>query len=92
MKRAQFTAMVNTPFAPGKIASEDTKEARMNKEQFQGKWRQMRGKINQQWGKLTDDELDQIEGNYDMFIGKIQEKYGNSREDIERRLDTMMAA
>jgi uncharacterized protein YjbJ (UPF0337 family) len=64
----------------------------MNKDQLQGKWCQMRGKIKQQWGKLTDDELDQIEGNYDLFVGKIQERYGNSREDIERQLDTMMAA
>lgn len=61
----------------------------MNSNQFKGKWRQLRGSIKKQWGKLTDDELDQIAGNYDMLVGKIQERYGNMREDIDRRLDEM---
>jgi uncharacterized protein YjbJ (UPF0337 family) len=61
----------------------------MNKDQLAGKWRQIRGKVKEQWGKLTDDELDQIEGNYDMLVGKIQEKYGSTREDIERRIDAL---
>ncbi|HLW48483.1 MAG TPA: CsbD family protein [bacterium] len=61
----------------------------MNSDQFKGKWRQMRGSIKKQWGKMTDDELDQIGGNYDMLVGKIQERYGNTREDVERRLAQM---
>lgn len=64
----------------------------MNKDQFQGKWLQMRGKVKQQWGKLTDDDLDQVQGSYEMLVGKILERYGERREDIEKRLDTMMAA
>jgi uncharacterized protein YjbJ (UPF0337 family) len=58
----------------------------MNRDQLMGKWRQMRGGIKKQWGKLTDNELDQIGGNYDMLIGKVQEHYGNTREEIERQL------
>jgi uncharacterized protein YjbJ (UPF0337 family) len=61
----------------------------MNSDQFMGKWRQMRGAIKKQWGNLTDDELDKIGGNYDMLVGKIQERYGNSKDDIERRLTQM---
>jgi uncharacterized protein YjbJ (UPF0337 family) len=61
----------------------------MNSDQFMGKWRQMRGAIKKQWGNLTDDELDKIGGNYDMLVGKIQERYGNSKDDIERRLAQM---
>jgi uncharacterized protein YjbJ (UPF0337 family) len=54
-----------------------------------GKWREMRGTIKKQWGKLTDDDLDKIGGNYDQLVGKIQQHYGNSRDDIERRLAQM---
>jgi len=62
----------------------------MHKEQFAGKWRQLRGHLKAEWGKLTDDELDQIQGNYDMLVGKIVEKYGQAREQIERRLDSFL--
>jgi uncharacterized protein YjbJ (UPF0337 family) len=61
----------------------------MNKDQMAGMWRQLRGRVKKEWGKLTDDELKQVEGNYDMLVGKIQEKYGASREEIERRLDAL---
>jgi uncharacterized protein YjbJ (UPF0337 family) len=61
----------------------------MNKDQWQGKWRQVRGTIKKEWGKLTDDELDQVQGDYDRLIGKIQERYGTSREEIERRLNAL---
>lgn len=61
----------------------------MNKDVLAGKWRQFRGRIKSEWGKLTDDDLDRISGNYDMLVGKIQEIYGKSREEIERRLDQM---
>ncbi|MHB8730958.1 MAG: CsbD family protein [bacterium] len=59
----------------------------MNSDQLAGRWKQMRGAIKKQWGNLTDDELDKAGGNYDMLIGKIQERYGDSREAIERKLD-----
>jgi len=62
----------------------------VNKDQFSGKWRQLRGTVKAKWGKLTDDELDQAEGNYDILVGKIQEKYGQTREAIEREFDTLM--
>ena len=59
----------------------------MNSDQLAGKWKQMRGAIKKQWGRLTDDELDKIAGNYDMLVGKIQERYGDVRAAIERRLE-----
>ena len=46
---------------------------------------QMKGRVKEQWGKLTDDELDQIEGKRDQLIGKIQKQYGLSKEEAERR-------
>ena len=62
----------------------------MNKDVLAGKWRQLRGRIKTEWGNLTDDDLDRISGNYDMLVGKIQEIYGKSREEIERRLAQMV--
>jgi len=48
---------------------------------------QLKGKVRQQWGKLTDDDLDQAQGNAEMLIGKIQERYGRNREEAEREFD-----
>ena len=50
---------------------------------FAGKWKQLRGDIKKQWGKLTDDDLDQAEGNWDKFVGRIQERYGKSKQESE---------
>ena len=58
----------------------------MNQDQFKGKWRQLRGAVKKQWGKLTDDEIEQVQGNYDQLVGKIQEKYGTARADIDRQM------
>lgn len=54
----------------------------MNAEQFKGKWSQFKGEAKRQWGKLTDDDLTQAEGNYDKFIGRVQERYGDKKEDV----------
>jgi uncharacterized protein YjbJ (UPF0337 family) len=58
----------------------------VNQDQFKGKWRQLRGAVKKQWGKLTDDEIDQMQGHYDQLVGKIQEKYGTARADIDRQM------
>lgn len=63
----------------------------MNRDELQGKWRELRGRIKSQWGKLTDNELDEIAGNYDMLVGTIQQKYGHAREEIERALDRVIS-
>lgn len=59
----------------------------MNWEQIEEKWKQLRGKVREKWGKLTDDELDIIQGKGDQLIGKLQEKYGYTKEQVERELD-----
>lgn len=62
----------------------------MNKDIFEGKWKQMRGKAKAWWGKLTDDDLDRAAGNFEILAGLLQEKYGYTREaagtEIEKRL------
>ncbi|MDR4493544.1 MAG: CsbD family protein [Nitrospirales bacterium] len=63
----------------------------MNKEQFKGNWNQFKGEIKKKWGKFTDDELLQIEGDYDKFEGKAQELYGDKKEEITQWLDSLEA-
>jgi uncharacterized protein YjbJ (UPF0337 family) len=55
----------------------------MNNDIFEGKWKQLRGEVKVWWGKLTDDDLDKVEGNYEKLIGLLQEKYGYTREQAE---------
>ena len=59
----------------------------MNSDQFKGKWVQFKGEVKKQWGKLTDDDLTQIEGDYDKFLGRIQERYGDKKEEVVRWAD-----
>jgi uncharacterized protein YjbJ (UPF0337 family) len=58
----------------------------MNQDIFKGNWKQLKGKIQEQWGKLTDDDLDVAEGKRDQFLGRLQEKYGMAKEEAERQL------
>jgi uncharacterized protein YjbJ (UPF0337 family) len=68
----------------------------MNKDEFAGRWKQVRGEAKQWWGKLTDDDLEKVGGKIDVFMGLIQEKYGYTREKAEeefnRRMDEYKAA
>jgi uncharacterized protein YjbJ (UPF0337 family) len=59
----------------------------MNKDILTGKWKQLRGKVKERWGQLTDDELDQAEGRFDRLSGLLQEKYGYAKDEAERTLN-----
>jgi uncharacterized protein YjbJ (UPF0337 family) len=59
----------------------------MNWDRVQGNWKQMKGEARRQWGKLTDDELDQVEGDRQKLAGKIQERYGIAKDEAERQID-----
>jgi uncharacterized protein YjbJ (UPF0337 family) len=59
----------------------------MNRDVAAGKWRQLVGKVKEQWGKLTDDELRQVEGKYDKLAGLLREKYSYTKERAEEELD-----
>jgi uncharacterized protein YjbJ (UPF0337 family) len=58
----------------------------MTSDILEGKWKQIRGKVKETWGDLTDDELDQISGRRDRLVGKLQEKYGHSAWKRSRKL------
>jgi len=59
----------------------------MNRDTFKGQWMQLKGQLRRQWGKLTDGEVDQIQGNAEVLIGKLQERYGYSRQQAEQELE-----
>lgn len=56
----------------------------MNQDQMHGKWMQVKGKVKEKWGKLTDDDIDVIEGKADQLAGKLQERYGYQKERAEK--------
>jgi uncharacterized protein YjbJ (UPF0337 family) len=62
----------------------------MNSDQLQGKWKQMKGSIKERWGKLTDDDIDIINGQNDQLVGRIQERYGIAKEEAQRQVDDWM--
>ena len=59
----------------------------MNSDQFEGKWKQLKGSVKQRWGKLTDDDITRLSGKKDELVGKIQERYGITREQAEKEAD-----
>ena len=62
----------------------------MNEDTLKGKWKQFQGKVKEEWGDLTDDELDQVEGRRDQLVGLLQEKYGYSKTRAEREYDNFL--
>jgi uncharacterized protein YjbJ (UPF0337 family) len=63
----------------------------MNWDQIEGNWKEFKGKAQAQWGKLTDDELDRVEGRRTELIGLVQQKYGQTREEVERDIDAWLS-
>lgn len=59
----------------------------MNWDTIKGNWKQVKGAVQEQWGELTDDDLDKIEGNREQLVGRIQERYGKAREEAERMVE-----
>jgi len=64
----------------------------MNWDQVEGKWKQMKGSIREKWGQLTDSDYEQIAGNRDKFVGRLQERYGYTRDKAEKELDEWMSS
>lgn len=63
----------------------------MNEEILKGKWNEIKGEILTQWGKMTDDELNQSKGNLTSIAGLIQQRYGAKKEEVQQRLDSILA-
>jgi uncharacterized protein YjbJ (UPF0337 family) len=59
----------------------------MNWDRIEGNWKQFKGKVKEQWGKLTDDEIDEINGNREQLEGKLQKRYGYAKDEAKRDVD-----
>jgi uncharacterized protein YjbJ (UPF0337 family) len=62
----------------------------MNRDITKGNFTQLKGKIKEQWGKLTDDEIDELDGRRDQLVGKVQERYGIARDQAARDVDNWL--
>lgn len=60
----------------------------MNSDQLRGQWHQIKGKIKEKWGKLTDDDLLAVEGRSEQLVGRLQARYGYTKEQAEREVDS----
>ena len=54
----------------------------MDSDTFKGGWHQFKGELKKQWGKLTDDDLMEADGNYEKFMGIVQKRYGDAKDDV----------
>lgn len=61
----------------------------MNESQFKGKWNQLKGEVKKKWGQLTDDDITEVEGDYNKFVGKVQERHGDSKEQVKEWIDKL---
>jgi uncharacterized protein YjbJ (UPF0337 family) len=64
----------------------------MNDDIFKGKWKQLRGQIQQKWGDLTNDDLDRMQGTQTEFEGLLQERYGYTKERAKQEVDNLLKA
>ena len=58
----------------------------MNWDRIEGNWKQLKGRVTEQWGKLTDDDFDVVNGRREQLAGKIQERYGVAKDEAEKQL------
>jgi len=58
----------------------------MNEYRIKGNWNEIRGKVKEKWGDITDDELDKIDGRTDQLVGAVQKNYGRSLDEAEREV------
>jgi uncharacterized protein YjbJ (UPF0337 family) len=59
----------------------------MNEDTLKGQWLQIKGNVRERWGKLTNDDMDQIQGGAEQLIGKVQERYGIAKDAAKREVD-----
>jgi uncharacterized protein YjbJ (UPF0337 family) len=63
----------------------------VNRQQLEGKWNEVKGRLKEKWGNLTDDDLVRGEGNVEQLVGVVQQKTGRAREEVERFLDEVVS-
>ena len=64
----------------------------MNEDIFKGQWSQLKGRVRQEWGRFTNDDVARIDGDREVLLGKLQELYGRTREEAEEELEQFLSA
>jgi len=64
----------------------------MNWSIIQGKWTELRGELRKKWGRLTDSDYDEIAGDKDKLIGRLQQRYGYAKDEAERQADSVLSS
>jgi uncharacterized protein YjbJ (UPF0337 family) len=89
-KRRSTLRGTGLPGAELPMQDQTPMESRMDWARIEGNWKQVKGKVKEKWGKLTDDDLAVVNGRREQLEGKIQERYGYSRDQIRKDVDDWM--
>jgi uncharacterized protein YjbJ (UPF0337 family) len=87
-----FWNKIAWPLQAQRAATNSRMEVTMDWNRVEGNWKQFKGKVKEQWGKLTDDDLDQIKGRREQLEGKIQQRYGYAKDQVRRDIDDWINA
>lgn len=79
-------SIMRISFCPTHDLAARPQEKQMNKDTIEGNWKELRGKVKEQWGKLTDDRLDIVAGRRDQLAGEIQQAYGVTRDEADKQV------
>jgi uncharacterized protein YjbJ (UPF0337 family) len=90
--RHKVSPYIATPNIKEPFISNDLEDQTMNQDIFEGKWKEMRGQVKEWWGELTDDDLQQMDGKADQLIGALQKRYGYTKEEAEKELNSRLEA
>ncbi len=90
-RQSQHESSENT-FAVTLAANQNKEQSTMNKLEIKGDWNITKGKLKQKWAKLTDDDLQYVEGKHEELFGRIQKRTGETREAVEKAMKEFFAA
>jgi uncharacterized protein YjbJ (UPF0337 family) len=62
----------------------------MNRDIAEARWKQLKGKVREHWGRLTEDDIDRIEGRHERLVGHVQEKYGRAKDEATREVNDFL--
>jgi uncharacterized protein YjbJ (UPF0337 family) len=82
----------NNPLRRGVVGTNSIpkKENPMNWDRVEGNWKTFKGQVQQKWGKLTDDDLDVIEGKRTELAGRLQQRYGYAKDEADKNIDSWL--
>src|SRR6266446_2292438 len=72
------------------LLNSNTRSNPMNWDRVEGNWTEFKGKVQQKWGKLTNDDLEVVKGKRNELSGRLQQRYGYAKEQAEREIDTWL--